>query len=244
MMSSGADAVPDRVLDSWTSLPRRIHLDTSILQNMHNFGDAIWEGERFQPVGRAAKVDALDKEIEALRKIMLVNERASFQLVVTEASLREVVVRHRRQYTRWVYDVLDTWLVQSEGEEPHPPGITFDDRRFGMISVKDRRLLQDALDRRCEAFLTMERRLPTAAEFIKRETGLRVMRPKTYWDLLAPWAALYYLPIAIPLGCSIPALSPLATVRSHSFRPRPKSRPAWVSAAVVSTSSSAPSATS
>jgi hypothetical protein len=61
-----------------------------------------------------------------------------------------------------------------------------------MISVKDRRLLQDALDRRCEAFLTMERRLPTAAEFIKRETGLRVMRPKTYWDLLAPWAALYY----------------------------------------------------
>jgi hypothetical protein len=38
----------------------------------------------------------------------------------------------------------------------------FDDRRFGMISVKDRRLLQEALDWHCDAFMTMERRLPTA----------------------------------------------------------------------------------
>jgi hypothetical protein len=41
-----------------------------------------------------------------------------FQFVVTEASLREVVVRDRPRYTQWVYDVLDAWLVQSEGEEP------------------------------------------------------------------------------------------------------------------------------
>jgi hypothetical protein len=61
-----------------------------------------------------------------------------------------------------------------------------------MISVKDRQLLQDALDWRCDAFLTMERRLPTAAAFIERETGLRVMRPTTYWGLLDRWADLYY----------------------------------------------------
>ena len=67
----------------------------------------------------------------------------------------------------------------------------FDDRRFGMISVKDRRLLQEALDWHCDAFMTMERRLPTAAPFNERETGLRVMSPTTYWGLLAPWAALY-----------------------------------------------------
>ena len=42
--------------------------------------------------------------------------------------------------------------------------------------------------------MTIERRLPTAAEFIKRETGLQVMRPTTYWELLAPWARLYYSP--------------------------------------------------
>jgi len=91
-----------------------------------------------------------------------------------------------------VYDVLDTWLVQAKGEESPAPGVTFGHGRFGMISAKDRVLLQDALDWRCDGFMTMERRLPTAAEFIKRETGLQVMRPTTYWELLAPWARLYY----------------------------------------------------
>jgi hypothetical protein len=124
--------------------------------------------------------------------IFMVNERAMFEFVITEASLREVANRIHPGYTQWVHDVLDTWLVQSEGEEPPTPGRTFEDRRFGMISVKDRRLLQEALDWRCDAFMTMERSLPTAAGFIERETGLRVMRPKTYWDLLSRFARLYY----------------------------------------------------
>ena len=73
---------------------------------------------------------------------------------MTEASLREVVNRTRSGYTQWVCDVLCTSLIQSEGEEPPTPGRTFEDRRFGMISVKDRRLLQEALDWRCDAFMT------------------------------------------------------------------------------------------
>lgn len=111
---------------------------------------------------------------------------------MTAASLREVQARNRPQFTQWVYDVIDTWLIQSEGQDPPTPGVTFTNQRFGMISQKDRQLLQEALDWRCEAFMTMERRLPTAAEFIEQETRLQVMRPTTYWSLLRPWARLYY----------------------------------------------------
>lgn len=124
--------------------------------------------------------------------IFMVNERAMFEFVITEASLHEVVNRTRPGYTQWVCDVLNTWLIQSEGEEAPTPGRTFEDRRFGMISVKDRRLLQEALDWRCQAFMTMERCLPTAATFIERQTALRVMRPTTYWNLLSRFARLYY----------------------------------------------------
>jgi hypothetical protein len=125
--------------------------------------------------------------------IFAVNERAMFEFVVTEASLREVIARDKPGFTQWGYDVLDTWLSQSEGDELPTPGTRLEDRRFGMISIKDRRLLQDALDWRCDAFMTMERRLPTAAAaFIERETALRVMRPTTYWGLLNRFAKLYY----------------------------------------------------
>jgi hypothetical protein len=182
----------DDLIQAWVSLPRRIYLDTSTLQKLFDFGGLIWEGEPFEPVGRAARVKGLEDELEALRLIFMVNERAMFEFVVTEASLREVVARQEPRYTQWVYDVLDTWLIQSEGEEVPTPGTTFDDRRFEMISVKDRRLLQQALDWRCDAFITMERRLPTASAFIERETCLRVMRPTTYWGLLSRLARLYY----------------------------------------------------
>jgi hypothetical protein len=182
----------DDVVGAWLSLPRRIYFDASTLQNLYDFGGEIFEGEPFEPVGRAARVQGQADEIDALRMIFMVNERAIFEFVVTEASVREVVNRTRPGYTQWVHDVLDTWLIQSEGEEPPTPGRTFEDRCFGMISATDRRLNQEALDWRCNAFMTMERRLPTAAAFIERETGIRVMRPTTYRDLLSRFARLYY----------------------------------------------------
>ena len=182
----------DDPVRAWLSLPRRIYLDTSTLQNLYDFGGEIFEGESFKPVGRAARVQGLAAQIDALQMIFMINQRAMFEFVVTEASLREVINRTRPGYTQWVCDVLDTCLIQSGGEERPTPGKTFEDRRFGMISVKDRRLLQEALDWRCDAFMTMERRLPTEAAFIERQTGLRIMRPTTYWDLLSRLARLYY----------------------------------------------------
>jgi hypothetical protein len=182
----------DDPVQSWVSLPRRIYLDTSTLQTMFDYGGVIFDGEPFEPVGRAAKVAGLADELEALHMIFLVNERARFEFVVTPSGLREVQGRNDRRYTQWIYDVRDTWLVQSEDEEIPPWGRKFDDRSFGNISAKDRILLQDALDWKCDAFMTMERRLPTRAEFIERKTGFRVMRPTTYWRLLNRWANLYY----------------------------------------------------
>jgi hypothetical protein len=176
---------------AWRSLPRRIYLDTSTLQKLFDFGGEIFEGEPFAPVGRAARVPGLAEEIEALRMIFLVNERAMFDFVVTETTLLEVRGRNDPRYTQWVNDVRDTRLIQSAGEEVPSWGHRFWNPSFGMISKKDRVLLQDALDLGCDAFMTMERRLPTAAAFVKRKTGLRVMRPTTYWGLLGPFARLY-----------------------------------------------------
>jgi hypothetical protein len=180
------------VVSAWISLPRRIYLDASTLQTVYDYGEVIWEAEPFEPIGRAAKVQGLAEEVDALRMIFLVNQRAMFEFVVTEASLREVEMRGRPTGSSRCRARRRPIACSSAGQEPQVPGVTFDDRRFGNISRKDRRLYQDALDVGCGAFMTMERRLPSAAKFIQRTTRLRVMRPTTYWHLLDPWAALYY----------------------------------------------------
>jgi hypothetical protein len=174
------------------SLPRRIYLDTSTLQTIHDFGEQIFDGVSFIAAGRAARVQGLGEEIDALRRVLLVNQRAMFELVVTASSLREVVARGDRSYLQWVLDVRETWQVQSSNEREPEPGTLLQDQRFGMISRKDGKLIQEALDWRCEAFLTMERRLPRVAQYLHSQTGLRLLRPSDYWRLLAPWSRLYY----------------------------------------------------
>ncbi len=176
---------------AFKALPRRIYLDTGVLQTIFDYGGTIWEAEPLQLSRHAARVQELPDDVAALRYILMVNERAQFQFVVTAASLREVDGQGDGGYSQWVRDVEDTWLIQSEGLVPAALA-TLNEARFGMISVKDRRLLQDALDTGCDAFMTVEKRLPRVAPFIERTTGLRVMRPPDYWQLLEPWARLHY----------------------------------------------------
>ena len=177
----------DDPLKSWEGLPRRVYLDTNTLQTIFDYSGQVWEGEAFVAMDRDRTVPDLVHEVEALGQIMAVNQRAGFEFVVTEASLAEVSARGERSYAQWVLDVLDVWMVQSDGEEPAPLSI----ERVGSVSLKDWNLLRDALAYRCDAFLTMERRLFSQASVIERRTKLRVLQPTTYWRLLRPWAALY-----------------------------------------------------
>lgn len=149
-------------------------------------------GELFVPRGRAGRVGGFEADLEALRKIFLVNERAQFEFVVTQASLSEVDGRGHPGYSQWVRDVLDTWLIQSAADDPPDQVDVLDEPKFGHLSQKDRALLKDALGYRCDGFLTMERKLYTLAPFIERTTGLRLLRPPVYWDLIQPRAALYH----------------------------------------------------
>lgn len=62
---------------------------------------------------------------------------------------------------------------------------------FGYLSAKDHLLIADAVSLGCEAFLTMESRLPKNAAHIERELEIKVVTPVQHWELLRPWSKLY-----------------------------------------------------
>ena len=177
------------------ALPQRVFLDSCTLQTLRDFGQFVWEGQALD-VSRLKSIPDGEDNVRALRRIFVVNERAMFEWILSDSSIAEAADKNDPGHLRWAFDVLDhsmTCLNESGGptQASQSTARQLDSATFDCLSAKDRRLIRDAVLLDCDAFLTMERRLPRNATHIEREVGLRVLTPVQHWSLLEPWAALY-----------------------------------------------------
>ena len=177
------------------ALPFRIFLDSCTAQTLRDYGGYIYEGEPISASEGIHRVRDGIANVEALRDIFLVNERAQFEWIVSRASLQEAHDKRDSGHMQWIWDIADHSEVCLEGdgqtEESEALAARLDEVKFGYLSEKDRRLLRDAVTFRCKAFLTVERRLPKNARHIERILSIQILTPITYWEMLRPWAALW-----------------------------------------------------
>jgi len=180
---------------SFQSLPRRIFLDSCTAQTLRQYGGYIYEGDQIPGFDRIHRVPEGIANLQALRNIFLVNERARFEWIVSHASMREAYDKGEPGHMQWLRDIADHSEVCLAGDGPttesEAMGARLDEPKFDYLSQKDRLLLRHAIILRCEAFLTVERRLPRNAPHIERELGIRVLTPIVHWETLRPWAALW-----------------------------------------------------
>jgi hypothetical protein len=177
------------------ALPRRIFLDSCTAQTLRDYGGYIYEGEIIPVSERIHRVKDGIANVEALRDIFLVNERAQFEWIVSHGSLQEAHDKRDSGHMQWLWDIADHSEVCLEGDGPTKESEALAARmheaKFGYLGKKDRLLLRDAITLRCEAFLTVERRLPKNAAHIKRVLGIQILTPILHWEMLRPWAALW-----------------------------------------------------
>ena len=176
-------------------IPRRIFLDSSTLQALQSYGGFLYENEPLLPGDRIHRDQRGVAKLEALRCIMLVAARAPFEFALSENSFAEVKRRGDTRYLQWAYDVLDHWLSCVEGSKDTgttgATGTAIDSVSYGYLGAGDRALLKDALSFGCDAFLTMENKLPRNADHLRSTLGIRVVSPIEMWEVLQPWAALF-----------------------------------------------------
>jgi len=186
---------------SFEELPRRLFVDSSTLQRLESYGEFIYDGGSIDEDDRIWLIPGGVDDIQALRRIMFVGQRACFELVLSDNSFREVEDSGRVSYIMWAYEVVGYWkdLLRNYADHGVAPfsgkgeelARKLNTSKFGYFGAKDRLLIRDAVLLECHAFLTMDKKLAKNAVHIEKEMGLKVLSPSLYWKCLQPWAALY-----------------------------------------------------
>ena len=193
----------------FNGLPCRLLMDTCIIDKLFENGSYIWEGELPDGVTE----ETVDPELRALREILEVNQRASFQWLVSPLSVAELAnvqdFADRERRVRWILDLLDHWLILLDeiGDRVSRGGTVRHRFKFSvelqrleadLMSIADFR--RDPFDRlllvqyrmgNCDAFLTTDHDTIWRHRDELSDLGIVVLRPTEYWDRLKPWAALW-----------------------------------------------------
>ena len=75
-----------RPLEAFDALPRRVFLDSCTLQTLQDYGEFIWENVELSPSDCIHGIPGGYEELDALRAIFFVNQRAMFEFALSKAS--------------------------------------------------------------------------------------------------------------------------------------------------------------
>jgi len=176
--------------------PRRVFLDTCILNLLLDYGDQIFQGVSCPP-GTNGRLAA---DIEALEKVWDVGERAFWELAVSPLSHREVTAtadgeRARNLESSFV-EIWEYWRSMVEGGYNLPTFMEAEETRIGLYSsgvldvlpdAADKLLITDAVVYRCELFCTRDYRTILKHRADLASLPLRIVTPQEWWQEIERW---------------------------------------------------------
>lgn len=181
-------------------VPRRVFLDTCVVNFMLDHGAAIHDGET-----PSTDINAQDvQDINALRNVFLTGQRAGWQLAVSPFTYAEIA--RTKDFSRlsslhmWFQELWQYWRSVVASDPDMPTFIEADEARVQMLiseylrvlpDIEDRVLICDALVYRCNLFCTRDRR--TILKHRDELSGLpfEIVTPIEWWKKLQPIAGLF-----------------------------------------------------
>ncbi len=193
----------------FNSFPRRIFLDTNVLQYLQDFGEYFFEHYRESEEyfkarkGKIKKGTRLFNEIEALHDFFIGIERAYFEFALSPAVYKEVTASGNTRFVQWFHDVWGHWEAVvseyekgeafSENAETNYKRAVNNNSMHGSLSVKDKKIVLDAIRFDCDALLTVDRfaRDQNKKIYIFRKYRLMILTPVELMKIIKPYQALW-----------------------------------------------------
>lgn len=187
-------------------LPKRIFLDTSVVNKVVEFGEYLFDdylaGSSLREYKRRPSED--QEDIDALHYLFQVYQRLCMPMCVSQTTLcelgRTMDSDKRNHLLQYAGEVIDHWLTGVDTRRP--TAIKSDEFKDTCVSISqnltflpddgDRLLFAEAVLFGCDAFLTMDRKTIWCHREQLGIYGVRVLRPHELWKEMLPWAPLWY----------------------------------------------------
>ena len=186
--------------------PKLIFFDTNIVQNLHSFGELIYDHFLSEQNERriATRGKRFSDDMLALEDFMALGQRAGWPIAVStntldelEASNRPALISRASELAQYFYFNFAEIEIEEDGNSYSEINhFTFIQRcRLSEIlkdlpEEPDRQLVIDAVEHRCDVFLTMDYRTIWRHRACVEQLGISVMRPVELLDFIRPWAGL------------------------------------------------------
>ncbi len=161
-------------------VPAAIFLDSSIVIDLDKYAEQIWDGAELP----AEVPDQQRRQIEALRVLMALVERAGIACAVSPEVVREAHGPYVQMIAEHWRDAREAWGFEDRGV---PPMTLVAD-----LPTKDQLVLAQAYRSACEVVLTNDLQWMRATH---RRTiaalGMEAHTPQTLVAALRPWLALW-----------------------------------------------------
>ena len=190
--------------------PRRIFLDTNIVQNLHSFGEFIYDN--YLAPEMHSKVERLGsrftEDIYALRDFMALGQRNGLPIAVSARTLKELEATPQPQkcfeLSMWGSELAHYFTSHFDELQDEMEGLGFREVRHFTHSQRadlsnmlkslpdksDRQLIIDAMEYDCDTFLTMDYKTVGRYRNVVGQLGIQVMRPSELLEHISPWAGL------------------------------------------------------
>ena len=191
-------------------LPKLIFLDTNIVQNLHSFGEFIFD--RVSTPDLEKKLSTLGPrvtdDIYALADFMALGVRSGWPLAVSPGTQREFTAiqdpNKRDALIAWEQRLADYFAENFDQSRGETEGSSYSEmthftslQRSRMADLlkafpdrQDQQLFIDAVELGCDVFLTMDYKTIWQHRDKVKQFGLHVMRPVELLEYVRPWAGL------------------------------------------------------
>ncbi|HTE43159.1 MAG TPA: hypothetical protein VK629_20215 [Steroidobacteraceae bacterium] len=176
----------------FNDIPRRVFLDTNVINVLVKHNTHIFEGEALPTTVEAT----LAVDTEALMHVFHVGARADWDLIGSQKTLDELSATRdellRDDLLEYAFGLVNQDLDDDERFFATNFGRLFVDAPFAaaLPDRADRELIGNAIGYGCDAFCTRDRATIASKRDQLGRLPLRIITPAEWWGHVKPWAGL------------------------------------------------------